>query len=270
MQFRVCLVAVGSSPLTRGKPWQRPMSLPRPWLIPAHAGKTAWYQAKHSSTRAHPRSRGENAYQSRARDIFKGSSPLTRGKPRRARDRVGQLGLIPAHAGKTPRRGRPRAGTWAHPRSRGENPGEALEAAAGEGSSPLTRGKPCRRRVADGLVRLIPAHAGKTRIHRPDSTGTGAHPRSRGENITYAPAGVRIRGSSPLTQGKRLAALPGKDERGLIPAHAGKTRLMAFSSQENRAHPRSRGENGPSRSIAWARRGSSPLTRGKPWSIRSV
>ena len=50
-----------------------------------------------------------------------GSSPLTRGKPGRAGDRVRDLRLIPAHAGKTGSvrtEVHPRA---AHPRSCGEN-----------------------------------------------------------------------------------------------------------------------------------------------------
>ena len=71
-------------------------------------------------------------------------------------------------------------------------------------------------------------------------------------------------GSSPLTRGKqsRKASLNPTDR--LIPAHAGKTWLMALFSCQTRAHPRSRGENG--RPIASHARntGSSPLTRGKP------
>ena len=70
----------GSSPLTRGKPasswgWPRP-----PWLIPAHAGKTA---TRHTGGRcpwAHPRSRGENSSVVSPIGSGKGSSPLTRGK----------------------------------------------------------------------------------------------------------------------------------------------------------------------------------------------
>ena len=51
---------------------------------------------------------------------------------------------------------------------------------------------------------------------------------------------------------------------GLIPAHAGKTYQRSQRSQEPWAHPRSRGENNRrSRERAY-RRGSSPLTRGKP------
>ena len=53
-------VALGSSPLTRGKP--RPSEQPstRRRLIPAHAGKTRGRRGCSSGGGAHPRSRGEN------------------------------------------------------------------------------------------------------------------------------------------------------------------------------------------------------------------
>ena len=70
----------GSSPLTRGKRRPPGSTASVQGLIPAHAGKTRCSSASCLLATAHPRSRGENAYQSRARDIFKGSSPLTRGK----------------------------------------------------------------------------------------------------------------------------------------------------------------------------------------------
>ena len=71
---------------------------------------------------------------------------------------------------------------WAHPRSRGENTGKALELVAEPGSSPLTRGKlDCFGAVVVGHG-LIPAHAGKTWDSSQDLSYTRAHPRSRGEN----------------------------------------------------------------------------------------
>ena len=51
---------------------------------------------------------------------------------------------------------------------------------------------------------------------------------------------------------------------GLIPAHAGKTHSCSSSPPAREAHPRSRGENVSRKSSPPHRRGSSPLTRGKP------
>ena len=50
---------------------------------------------------------------------------------------------------------------------------------------------------------------------------------------------------------------------GLIPAHAGKTRLFQHCSSQFRAHPRSRGENKGGGAQVPTCEGSSPLTRGK-------
>ena len=71
-------------------------------------------------------------------------------------------------------------------------------------------------------------------------------------------------GSSPLTRGKPADGGRPHHQRGLIPAHAGKTRHRHARVQHVRAHPRSRGENAPRSSLRFAGRGSSPLTRGKP------
>ena len=110
-----------------------------------------------------------------------------------------------------------------------------------------------------------------------------AHPRSRGENLELVEHLLHEGGSSPLTRGKRLAAHPVLMRHRLIPAHAGKTSRVFFSSQCGRlipahagktnaaaasccvlrAHPRSRGENASAIGIDRLIIGSSPLTRGK-------
>ena len=237
------LAAAGSSPLTRGKRPHGHDLQPRRRLIPAHAGKTWPVICSHRAIAAHPRSRGENFPFGLGLFVADGSSPLTRGKHRHFEIERRDLGLIPAHAGKT-QAAHPRSPlTSAHPRSRGENsrPGKLI--GLGRGSSPLTRGKRRGNRSRDVTLRLIPAHAGKTQFARP-------HLRDAD-------------GSSPLTRGKplsviRIAALPR-----LIPAHAGKTMCRRASSVVTSAHPRSRGENMTPESDARPNRGSSPLTRGK-------
>ena len=111
---------------------------------------------------------------------------------------------------------------------------------------------------------LIPAHAGKTQSSSAWSGRAWAHPRSRGENTGEIEDAVREAGSSPLTRGKlTLDSIP-RGKRGLIPAHAGKTRLMRRCPFRLAAHPRSRGENRDIMRAMPADHGSSPLTRGKP------
>ena len=132
----------GSSPLTRGKRATLSPVNTHPRLIPAHAGKTAPTCVGGSTTRAHPRSRGENQGCRGHRGGDMGSSPLTRGKLCNKILPCYTLGLIPAHAGKTGSPPRQRSGPRAHPRSRGENPPRGHRTGHDRGSSPLTRGKP--------------------------------------------------------------------------------------------------------------------------------
>ena len=192
-----------------------------------------------------------------------GSSPLTRGKHQTDRVRIHSRGLIPAHAGKTAFSGPPRWGFSAHPRSRGENPHLVSVVRMDEGSSPLTRGKRKNGVSAPGLDGLIPAHAGKT-LHHPGCTKMRpAHPRSRGENAPLPHFPWLVKGSSPLTRGKHVALVVHELADRLIPAHAGKTLGWHQDLDQQRAHPRSRGENGPDAPLGILRAGSSPLTRGK-------
>ena len=160
---RVVVESWGSSPLTRGKLTVFHCLDRCHGLIPAHAGKTTARAAGLVLCRAHPRSRGENLFPCFLYLPFTGSSPLTRGKPVSLTDRVRNLGLIPAHAGKTFPLPSFAFSFRAHPRSRGEN--------GGEGGYYTRRG-------------LIPAHAGKTCCVPLLSGGAAAHPRSRGENIS--------------------------------------------------------------------------------------
>ena len=172
-----------------------------------------------------------------------GSSPLTRGKHQVVLVPLSKIRLIPAHAGKTATRPPRLYRRGAHPRSRGENVRTAQYSPPAGGSSPLTRGKPWRRGRKHGVVRLIPAHAGKTSTPVTVVVSQPAHPRSRGENSTLGEPVTIHRGSSPLTRGKRRQDPRCPSCPGLIPAHAGKTGGVVGVVASRMAHPRSRGEN---------------------------
>ncbi len=254
----------GSSPLTRGKLDDPEGAALVEGLIPAHAGKTKYVMSVVLPGQAHPRSRGENMTSSIIPYIYDGSSPLTRGKLVRTLRRLRRRRLIPAHAGKTQFVAATPAGVQAHPRSRGENGVGVSRAGHCAGSSPLTRGKRGWPGARSPGARLIPAHAGKTYGSPQTSASTGAHPRSRGENLRAGRTCALRQGSSPLTRGKPgpFAAMDRTNR--LIPAHAGKTSRKEHSHGTRTAHPRSRGENTRGASEAAAQIGSSPLTRGKP------
>ena len=180
----ICSMRCGSSPLTRGKPVVGASGWVDEGLIPAHAGKTPQSRAAQRRPWAHPRSRGENRPAARRFLARLGSSPLTRGKRAAHLLRLDQVGLIPAHAGKTSTHRSPPITSPAHPRSRGENVVEPVWTNVSTGSSPLTRGKPQEQ----GGVRA----------------DLRAHPRSRGENGRGGRSRRRGVGSSPLTRGKHF------------------------------------------------------------------
>ena len=131
----------------------------------------------------------------------------------------------------------------AHPRSRGENVTLTFRWYPAGGSSPLTRGKPCRRCVTPLVPGLIPAHTGKTGLGNRFHHDCEAHPRSHGENTHNAVDGRTEHGSSPLTRGKRNAVHGSSFQCGLIPAHTGKTLRRVDRDSGHQAHPRSHGEN---------------------------
>ena len=153
----------------------------------------------------------------------------------------------------------------AHPRSRGENRAHRRGRRSWGGSSPLTRGKQTAADQPPANSRLIPAHAGKTTDLDDLTSVYRAHPRSRGENSEIESMRAQNTGSSPLTRGKLARALHLEANRGLIPAHAGKTRLRLRRPIGSQAHPRSRGENVGGDPQELPDLGSSPLTRGKPF-----
>ena len=156
-----------------------------------------------------------------------------------------------------------RSCTSAHPRSRGENRVRIQPRGPGRGSSPLTRGKQRAKSPREKPLRLIPAHAGKTRVGFAVELTQRAHPRSRGENQGQKSSGENVLGSSPLTRGKPHGSSSTQPHPRLIPAHAGKTLTDLERLSAMTAHPRSRGENAVAAIRAPNVGGSSPLTRGK-------
>ena len=222
-----------------------------------------------SDTSAHPRSHGENAVAARMDRQQIGSSPLTRGKREYITARARDWGLIPAHAGKTSSEPLSLASRPAHPHSRRENRPMTIVRPIHTDSSPLTRGKRIRLASTRSHFRLIPAHAGKTLEKTLAREPSGAHPRSRGENISSRSAIWFLRGSSPLTRGKPSGTKNGTGFSGLIPAHAGKTDRYPRRHPRQPAHPRSRGKNVLEVLEEGLHAGSSPLTRGKPYAHRA-
>ena len=192
---------------------------------------------------AHPRACGENVSWCCAARGPPGSSPRVRGKRYYLHWPSPLLGLIPARAGKTPPRAPGPSPGGAHPRACGENAAQLDQRRGCGGSSPRVRGKRVVGEVAQEVVGLIPARAGKTFHFRSVYSPEGAHPRACGENPAVAVDGALTVGSSPRVRGKRAPHARRVGPRRLIPARAGKTTGGGTGAARRRAHPRACGEN---------------------------
>ena len=152
-----------------------------------------------------------------------GSSPLTRGAPRKSAGRMDVERIIPAHAGSTRTGPAGIRGTSDHPRSRGEHSMRSNPSHGGSGSSPLTRGAPVTGAAHGLCAGIIPAHAGSTMDPFTSGACGGDHPRSRGEHALIWKSPQVPPGSSPLTRGARRRRASRCAHRRIIPAHAGST-----------------------------------------------
>ena len=91
----------GSPPHMRGKEFDfYPFVLP-PGITPAHAGKSHGCTCSFNISGDHPRTCGEKALTSSLFQVFSGSPPHMRGKVEDAWGDGFNLGITPAHAGKS-------------------------------------------------------------------------------------------------------------------------------------------------------------------------
>ena len=194
---------------------------------------------------------------------FRGSPPRARGRLVVDRQERHPHRLTPACAGTTAAMVLSLSEDGAHPRVRGDDAALTGRLSWREGSPPRARGRhdlgaDVRRR--DGLT---PACAGTTSRHRRHRSGTGAHPRVRGDDSRSTrlppwPPGSppRARGRPPLRRGTGRTP-------GLTPACAGTTVTGAPGVGPSGAHPRVRGDDADADPLAGAVQGSPPRARGR-------
>mgnify|MGYP001689798210 CR=1 FL=1 len=198
---------------------------------------------------------------------LRGSSPHTRGAREGLRQRGEDLGIIPAYAGSTTPPTRSRSKLEDHPRIRGEHIVGSIGMVIGWGSSPHTRGALRKVNVISVARRIIPAYAGSTRDGTGATIAAADHPRIRGEHDPVGVGDGWVGGSSPHTRGA-----PGRGPASLclpriIPAYAGSTAATGSPPAASWDHPRIRGEHRMGWAFAVRALGSSPHTRGAPWSF---
>ena len=233
----------GSSPHTRGARSHTAAGQVNGRIIPAYAGSTPTRRPAATSSRDHPRIRGEHDDDVDGAVVAFGSSPHTRGARRRRHGQAQAIRIIPAYAGSTGSKPTRPHRMRDHPRIRGEHLPAQQTGRVGLGSSPHTRGaRPCGR-AAREAGRIIPAYAGSTRRASRRSRPRPDHPRIRGEHQVAALHIRLAQGSSPHTRGARTPPAPNSAPSWIIPAYAGSTSHALASCRRSWDHPRIRGEH---------------------------
>ena len=125
------------------------------------------------------------------------------------------------------------------------------------------RGKLCLAYVDKVLAGITPAHAGKTAHPSRRACWRWDHPRACGENCTGLMRTPERLGSPPRMRGKHFPAGYTVRERGITPAHAGKTCHIQFRQSPCWDHPRACGENNTTTNSSYSPSGSPPRMRGK-------
>ena len=247
----------------RGKDRGNACYYPAHRITPAHAGKRIQMSAALPSQWDHPRACGEKMRFTSPRKCVIGSPPRMRGKvlyvlvsgepnedhpracgekllhpepfctlwgsPPRMRGKVFfvtvdffLLGITPAHAGKRGDMYHTTRNFWDHPRACGE--------------------KSTSRVFVPSFCRITPAHAGKRNFIIVTHNGDWDHPRACGEKVSGETVHLGGEGSPPRMRGKGISRHRVAHDRGITPAHAGKSKVVANTGGGRGDHPRACGE----------------------------
>ena len=212
-------------------------------IIPAHAGQTNASPLKRCPKPDHPRACGANQQRAGEAQLACGSSPRMRGKRHPPSPCNPVMRIIPAHAGQTVSNSSRTSARSDHPRACGANLTADDAHASTAGSSPRMRGKHLfdAFRVRGG--RIIPAHAGQTRLSVVTRIVWADHPRACGANLHTVTPRSNMPGSSPRMRGKPGRGRPIRARIRIIPAHAGQTSLLTVAVNPLPDHPRACGAN---------------------------
>ena len=165
-----------------------------------------------------------------------------RGKEAPALPDLGQLGITPAHAGKS------HAPHWGqeprrdHPRACGEKHAPLDFLSRTTGSPPRMRGKERQAAPVAQTQGITPAYAGKSILARTACKIYPDHPRVCGEKSVSAVATRSARGSPPRMRGKATIQAVNTASFRITPAYAGKRERKPRLCFCKKDHPRVCGE----------------------------
>ena len=186
-----------------------------------------------------------------------------RGKELLAADDLQTLRITPACAGKS--RSQPRLPCTGrdHPRVCGEKVPITCVPKYALGSPPHVRGKGNGIQERHDDPGITPACAGKRTLAQLDAMKSRDHPRACGEKRAGLAGERSGLGSPPRMRGKGIHTGVVLGNRGITPAHAGKSCRRNHSGRSPQDHPRVCGEKHPISRIAAIDTGSPPRMRGK-------
>ena len=110
------------------------------------------------------------------------------------------------------------------------------------GSPPRMRGKDRKTVIILSLVRITPAHAGKSKSADKSRRRKRDHPRACGEKRCHLVPPVLYLGSPPRMRGKDFTVVHDTSLLGITPAHAGKSFAVRCVPLGFQDHPRACGE----------------------------
>ena len=235
--------AVGSSPRRRGT---QPITCAVSEflrIIPAQAGNTTQYGTLGGGNQDHPRAGGEHEVTLTQQEIKAGSSPRRRGTRRSAMRSRWRRRIIPAQAGNTAWRPRPRPPRADHPRAGGEHASNSRIGSLKNGSSPRRRGTLGRVGQQKSNRRIIPAQAGNTCRRWCIAVSRSDHTRAGGEHPNCSLRSGTAAGSSPRRRGTPCPEKRHPDPNRIIPAQAGNTLPWISWPPRVADHPRAGGEH---------------------------
>ena len=232
----------GLSPRVRGNRPVRKRSAQRWGSIPARAGKPFRHSATTARLRVYPRACGETARSLYPPKPSDGLSPRVRGNLAASLLFSARSRSIPARAGKPCGRTPRRTPAKVYPRACGETHLLRISAATHSGLSPRVRGNRGAGVASGGLLRSIPARAGKPSPQPTSRCTARVYPRACGETISSHSSDCSWSGLSPRVRGNPMAAAVLQDQGGSIPARAGKPLLKVSSPVVQGVYPRACGE----------------------------
>ena len=261
--------AHGTPPRARGRPGVATGHPHTGRNTPACAGTTRRSAGGGGSRTEHPRVRGDDGMADYLLAGDGGTPPRARGRLEVTLEHMDGPRNTPACAGTTASAARSARSRWEHPRVRGDDNKIAVYLRWYQGTPPRARGR-LRLELGHGVAeRNTPACAGTTVSNRAGASGSGEHPRVRGDDQRGDLLAKVDRGTPPRARGRHNECGNARASVGNTPACAGTTGPSPSTPPRPWEHPRVRGDDKPPKPpVGWAA-GTPPRARGRRTHPRS-